>query len=129
MDRIVGVGAEDPNLKRALRERDEARAQVGTLREALAELRDPCEPYTEFLESGEAYRRKWNAALAKADAALTSTTAAAAAHDEQVRAEERERCAKIAEQDSVLSWAGGSTGCAALTAQNIAAEIRAEKGK
>jgi hypothetical protein len=38
-------------------------------------------------------------------------------------AAERARCAAIARQDSVLSWIGGSTGCATQTAANIAAEI------
>lgn len=39
-------------------------------------------------------------------------------------ADEKERCAKIAEQDSVLAWVGGSTGSAKDTANNIARAIR-----
>jgi len=38
---------------------------------------------------------------------------------------ERERCAKLAELDSVLDWAGGSTGNAKGTAIRIARAIRA----
>jgi selenocysteine lyase/cysteine desulfurase len=35
-----------------------------------------------------------------------------------------ERAAKIAEQDSIISWAGGSTGDAKGTAKRIASAIR-----
>jgi hypothetical protein len=40
---------------------------------------------------------------------------------------ERERAAKIAESDSIISWAGGSTGDAKGTARRIAATIREGK--
>jgi hypothetical protein len=38
--------------------------------------------------------------------------------------EEREACAKIAEQCSILDWRGGSNGSAKMTAENIANAIR-----
>jgi hypothetical protein len=40
---------------------------------------------------------------------------------------ERERAAKIAESDSIISWVGGSTGDAKGTARRIAAAIREGK--
>lgn len=50
-----------------------------------------------------------------------------AKHIASALAAEREKAAKIAELDSVLSWVGGSTGSAKLTAENIARAIRANK--
>lgn len=42
---------------------------------------------------------------------------------------EREECAQIAEMDSILDWAGGSTGSAKGTAKRIANAIRARSTK
>lgn len=53
------------------------------------------------------------------ESALAIATALA-----EEREAERERCAQIAEQDSLLNWAGGSTGNAKGTAIWIAAAIR-----
>lgn len=43
---------------------------------------------------------------------------------DSIQQETIEACAKVAECDSVLSWIGGSTGNAKMTADNIAQAIR-----
>lgn len=96
----------------ALNERNKARGQLRNVVNAITSL--PREQQQTFSK------------------ALTEAQAGAATFVEDLRREERERCANIARQNSVLDWVGGSTGNAIGTAKRIVAAIladeRTEKG-
>jgi len=91
----------------------ELAAQNEALREALRlaiEWADECESYVRGDGSWQwmKYGKDWMDSRAKADAALAATPSASLAkHDERVRAEEREACARICENNSGNAGADG----------------------
>lgn len=72
-------------------ERDALAAHVAALRAALDDVRVGCFCSMEYGVDGNDH----DSSCKKAVAVLNDTAAAAAAHDERVRADERERCARV----------------------------------
>ncbi len=105
-------------------DRDTALGMVAALVEALEGLKQrdlamgPC-----FCEiyAGEADH---DTGCLLARLALTNQSRAAAEFEGRIRESERERCARTAEANENLDWAGGATGSAVGTARAIAAAIR-----